>query len=68
MNNLAKARESVGLTQYQLGEAVGRTQNSISYYELGMRKPSLFTARQIVKKLNELGADVSLDDIFPAEI
>ncbi|WP_439242399.1 helix-turn-helix transcriptional regulator [Lonepinella sp. BR2474] len=67
MSNLAKAREKVGMTQYQLAEMIGRKQNSISYYELGLRTPSLFTAQQIVKKLNEQGANVSLEDIFPVE-
>ncbi|NBI40190.1 helix-turn-helix domain-containing protein [[Haemophilus] felis] len=67
MNNLAKARETIGITQSQLGKMVGFRQSRIANYELNTRKPSLNDARRIVKALNELGANVSLDDVFPVQ-
>lgn len=65
MSNLAKARESIGITQKQLAEALGYKQTRISNYECNIRTPKLRDARRIVNKLNELGANVSLDSIFP---
>ncbi|MCK3657251.1 transcriptional regulator [Pasteurellaceae bacterium Pebbles2] len=67
MNNLAKARESIGITQTQLGNAIGGGQSRIANYELNLRTPSLADARRIVEELNKLGANVSLDYVFPAE-
>lgn len=65
MNNLAKARESIGITQKQLANAVGWNQSRIANYELNIRRPSLDDARRIIKSLNEFGANVSLDAVFP---
>ena len=67
MNNLARAREAIGITQAKLGQEVGFSQSRIANYELNLRKPSLNDARRIVKALNNLGSNVSLDDVFPAE-
>ncbi|MGQ0285827.1 helix-turn-helix transcriptional regulator [Pasteurellaceae bacterium 22721_9_1] len=67
MNNLAKAREEIGITQSELGRQVGFRQSRIANYELNTRKPSLDDARRIVKALNDLGSKVSLDEVFPVE-
>ncbi|MCT8548666.1 helix-turn-helix transcriptional regulator [Glaesserella parasuis] len=65
MNNLAKVRESVGITQKQLADQLGFGQPRIANYETGSRTPSLADARRIVSALNKFGATTSLDDVFP---
>ncbi|POY47696.1 helix-turn-helix transcriptional regulator [Avibacterium paragallinarum] len=67
MNNISKFRNQIGLTQAQLAEHLGWSQPRIANYETGVRKPSLFVAREIVAGLNRLGCKVSLDDVFPLQ-
>ncbi|KIE87714.1 helix-turn-helix transcriptional regulator [Actinobacillus pleuropneumoniae] len=67
MNNLAKVRESVGITQKQLANQLGCGQPRIANYETGSRTPSLADARRIVSALNELGATTTLDYVFPID-
>lgn len=65
MNELAKARASVNVTQKELGLTAGLVQSTIAQYEIGKRVPSLKTARKVVAALNELGGNFSLDEVFP---
>lgn len=48
-NNLAKARESVGMTQKQLSEKVGIYQADISKIERGLANPSLNTLKRLAE-------------------
>lgn len=66
MSALKAIRKRVGITQTQLADRVGLTQAAIGHYETGRRKPGLDECRRIVSALNALGADCSLDDVFPA--
>lgn len=65
MNNLAKVRENIGITQKQLANQLGYGQPRIANYETGSRTPSLAETRRIVSALNRLGATTTLDDVFP---
>ncbi|EMP8907384.1 TPA: helix-turn-helix domain-containing protein [Klebsiella variicola] len=65
MNNIAKERQSLGLTQKQLASLFGWRQSRISNYENGTRKPTLIDCRRIVEQLNKLGAECTLDSVFP---
>ncbi len=65
MNNIAKMRQSLGLTQDQLASMFGWRQSRISNYENGTRKPTLNDCRLIVEKFNQLGAECTLDSVFP---
>lgn len=67
MNNLAKARESVGITQKQLGACLGWGQSRIANYENNKRIPSLADSRKIVEALKSFGATVSVDSVFPPD-
>ncbi|MCT4701186.1 helix-turn-helix transcriptional regulator [Enterobacteriaceae bacterium H20N1] len=67
MNNIAKERLALGLTQDQLASLFGWRQSRISNYENGSRKPTLSDCRLIVEKLNSLGSNCTLDSIFPPE-
>lgn len=68
MNNIAKERQSLGLTQEQLAILFGWRQSRISNYENGTRRPGLPECRMIVEKLNELGSTCTLDSVFPPQV
>jgi putative transcriptional regulator len=65
MSNLRKIRKAIPVSQSVLADLVGCTQGAIGHYESGRRTPDLGTCRQLVSALNNLGADVQLDDVFP---
>lgn len=65
MNKIAQVRKDLGITQVQLALKLGCGQGRIANYELGIRVPSLATARKIVTALNSFGANLSVDDVFP---
>ncbi|MGF2656457.1 helix-turn-helix transcriptional regulator [Serratia marcescens] len=65
MNNISQARKKAGITQHQLAEALGWSQSRIGNYEAGTRNPDLSSCRKIVDVLNSLGAECSLDSVFP---
>ncbi|AFI45231.1 TPA: helix-turn-helix transcriptional regulator [Pasteurella multocida] len=66
MNNLQKYRKETGLSQAKFAKEMGWKQSRIGNYEARVRTPTLFNAKAIVRKLNELGVNCSLDDIFPS--
>lgn len=57
---LREYRESIGLTQSELGKLVGVNARTISAYELGTRKPSTKVAVKLLKVFN-----IKLQDLFP---
>lgn len=59
-NHLRKFREKKGITQVELAEAIGATQESISNLERGRNGPSLSTAINICAVLGE-----SVNAVFP---
>lgn len=68
MSNLRTIREAAKVSQTALAKKVGCTQGAIGHYESGRRNPDLKTCRKLVEALNELGAKVQLDDVFPPEL
>ncbi|WP_390901478.1 helix-turn-helix transcriptional regulator [Serratia fonticola] len=67
MNNIAVNRKKLGLSQSALASLIGWTTSRLSNYEIEIRTPSLDDSRLIVSALNSLGAEVTLDDIFPPQ-
>jgi len=67
MNNISAVRKKTGVTQQQLADILGWKQSRIGNYEAGVRTPDLTSCRRIVDALNTLGADCSLDTVFPPE-
>lgn len=67
MNRIAEVREAAKVKQRELIQALGWTQTRVSNYEAGRRLPGLAESRAIVDALNRLGADCTLDDVFPPE-
>lgn len=59
MKSMKYCREKLGLTQAQLADIVGLSQETISQYENGTRIPNVITAKKIASVLNE-----PLDNIF----
>jgi putative transcriptional regulator len=67
MNNISAVRKKTGVTQQQLADLLGWKQSRIGNYEAGVRTPDLSSCRKIVNALNRLGAECSLDSVFPPE-
>ena len=68
MNRIAKQRERSGIKQRELVAALGWTQTRVSNYEAGRRTAGLVECRAIVNAFNKLGAECTLDDIFPPSL
>lgn len=65
MNNIARQRKKMGLTQREFASALGWNTSRISNYELNIRTPGLNDCRVIVDGFKKLGGNCSLDEIFP---
>ncbi len=55
---LKKWRKKAGLTQAELAEQLGVSQNTVSYWEIGKVKPDLLTAERLAAALNVPVADL----------
>ena len=60
MNRLREFRESAGLSQKELADKIGATQQNISYLETGHRDGKLSTWRKICDVLN-----VNMSELLP---
>lgn len=67
MNNIAKSRKELGISQAKLASSLGWGASRIANYELGLRVPSLSDCRLIVIAFQVQGLTCSLDDLFPTE-
>ncbi|QMV65170.1 helix-turn-helix transcriptional regulator [Pseudomonas berkeleyensis] len=67
MNRISEIRRAAGISQLALVDQLRWSQGRVSNYESGRRVPGLTECRAIVRALNVLGADCSLDDVFPPE-
>lgn len=67
MNRISEFRKSINLTQQEFSARLNLTQGALAHYENGRRTPTVKMARLIVDTLNENGASVSIDEVFPAE-
>lgn len=60
--SIKAARINAGLTQTEVGEAVGKTKNTIASYEAYTTTPDIQTAQAMAKLFN-----MSVDDIIWAQ-
>lgn len=67
MNNISSERQKLGISQTQLAVALGWGRPRLSNYEASLREPGLSECRAIVDTLNGLGANCTLDTVFPLE-
>lgn len=51
-DNIRRCREKKNLTQKELAETVGITQQALSLFEQGMKVPGIITAVDIARKLD----------------
>ncbi|WP_324005273.1 helix-turn-helix transcriptional regulator [Aeromonas hydrophila] len=65
VNRIAEIRKTLGKTQADLAKAAGWRVSRIGNYELGLRTPGLIESRCIVDALNSIGAECSLEEVFP---
>jgi transcriptional regulator with XRE-family HTH domain len=67
---LIAARRRAGLTQAELGRAVGRPQSAIARWESGRVQPSLETLRELIRacRLELTVALANYDDSYVPEI
>lgn len=65
MNNIALERQKLGLSQSQLALELGWGRSRLSNYESSLREPGLTECRMIVETLNSLGAECTLNSVFP---
>lgn len=66
--SLRSHREQTGLSQVELAQLSGISQQLVSHLETGRRNPAelgLDRARAIVAALVTAGAECDLDDVFP---
>ncbi|MCS6130856.1 XRE family transcriptional regulator [Clostridium botulinum] len=61
-NNIKKYRKSKKLTQQQLAELVGISQNSVRRYELGQREPNYDMLKRIAQALNISFSDLTKEE------
>ncbi len=67
MNNISKFRKSTNLTRQQFSTLLNISLGALGHYEVGRRQPPLKMAQKIIQVLNQHGANVRFEDIFPAE-
>jgi len=66
MNAISRIRADLGVTQRQLGEALGVTQGNVHFYERGQTMPPK-VARRLIAFASDRGVRVTFDDIYGAE-
>lgn len=65
MNNLKSIRAKTGITQAQMGAFMGVSKQAVCNYEKNLSQPPFRRIQSAIRKLNEMGHSVSLDDVFP---
>jgi transcriptional regulator with XRE-family HTH domain len=67
---IRQARLRAGLTQEELGQAVGRSQSAIARWESGRVQPSLETLRELIRacRLELLYGLANYDDSYDSHI
>tara|TARA_R110001592_G_scaffold65634_2_gene201213 strand:+ start:3997 stop:4224 length:228 start_codon:yes stop_codon:yes gene_type:complete len=68
MNLIAAIRKKNAIKQADLVRQLGWRQSRLGNYENHSRVPGLAECRAIVAGLNALGAECTLDDVFPPHV
>jgi putative transcriptional regulator len=65
MNKIADYRKKAKVSQAKLARLIGITPSTIGNYESGIRNINLDMCWRIVKAINQLGVNCSIEDLFP---
>lgn len=60
-DNLRKAREREGMTQFELAKAIGVSQPTVAQYEKGQILPTIITGVSLARALNTTCEDLVTD-------
>lgn len=63
MNRLKAIRDRLGMTQEAFGEAIGRTQGNVGFYERGQTVPP-DVAKKVIAAAAARGMTVTYEDIY----
>lgn len=65
MNRIASLRKSLSISQSALAGKINSVPSRIANFEASRRCPDIQTCWMIVNALNELGANCTLEQVFP---
>lgn len=66
-DSIKELRKKLQMTQVELAQELGCSQNTISQYEHGVKTPSVKIAQKMVRLAKENKIKVTLTDIFPED-
>lgn len=67
MNRLKELRQSAGITQAELAEAMGLSQGAIAHYEKGFRGMKAVSIQKLLRVFSEKGVECTFEDVFPSD-
>ena len=67
-DNLKKAREREGMTQFELAKAIGVSQPTVAQYEKGLILPTIVTGVSIAKALRTTCEDLVADRTIEIDV
>lgn len=67
MSNIKSIRKRLGVTQVELGSALGCTQSNVGHYENGQTVPPGVAAR-LIAYAQTLGHAITFNDIYEPEL
>lgn len=67
MNNIRHIRQRLGLSQEQLGKAIGVTQGNVSHYEAQLQNVPPDVARRVIQAAADRGVVVTFNDIYDCD-
>lgn len=64
MNKIRHIRQMLGMSQEQLGKAIGVTQGNVSHYEAQLQNVPPDVARRVIQAAAARGGVVTFNDIY----
>lgn len=64
MNNILHIRQLIGISQAELGAAIGVSQGNVSHYEQGRQEVPPDMARRLISAAKERGLVLTFNDVY----
>ena len=64
MNNIIHIRKLIGISQAELGAAIGVSQGNVSHYEQGRQEVPPDVARRLISAAKERGLVLTFNDVY----